>query len=138
MPDPFTEQEAARRALRESEERYRSLVELLPDAVVAYRGERISFANPAAARLFGAADAVALIGTRIVDWLPAEEREPVRRPMASLAAGESFPLQAQVLVRADGARFHAEGAAVPLESGEVLLVLRHVTERERARAGRAG
>src|SRR5512145_20856 len=52
----LSEQEAARSALRASEERFRHLIDLLPDAIITYGAEgRITYANPAAARLTGAA-----------------------------------------------------------------------------------
>jgi PAS domain S-box-containing protein len=124
-------------ALRESEERCRRLVELLPDAVVAYRGDRISFVNQAAVRLYGASDPSALVGTPVIDRIPPEGRDAVRGLMARLAAGEPIPLRAGAVLRMDGTPFQVEGAATPLGSGEVLLVLRDVTERERARAERA-
>jgi PAS domain S-box-containing protein len=136
FPHPTGEAGDALRALRESEERYRRLLELLPDAVVTYRGDRISFANPAAARLHGAPDASALVGTPVLDRVPPEEHAVARERMARLAAGEPFPLQQQVLLRMDGTPFQAELAAALLGSGEVLVVLRDVTERERARAER--
>ncbi|NLV28274.1 MAG: PAS domain S-box protein [Methanomicrobiales archaeon] len=41
-------------ALRESEERYRTLVELSPDAIFVHDGERILFSNPAGLKLLGA------------------------------------------------------------------------------------
>jgi PAS domain S-box-containing protein len=57
-----SEQEAARRALRESEARYERLVELLPDGVVTFRDGRITFANPAAATLGGMSRPVLIVG----------------------------------------------------------------------------
>jgi PAS domain S-box-containing protein len=132
-----TAQEEAARALRQSEERYRSLVELLPDAVIACRGDRISFANRAAARMFGAAGPAALVGTPVLDRVLPGSRHLARERLARLAAGAAIPLSEEVLVRTDGTTLQAEGAAVPLGSGEVLVVLRDVTERERARAERS-
>ena len=45
----------AEQTLKESEERYRLLVELSPEAIVVQSDDRIVYANPAAANLFGAA-----------------------------------------------------------------------------------
>ena len=66
----------AERHLRESEERYRLLFELSPDAVFVHRDNLILFANDAAARLFHADAAHTLIGR---DWheLVAPEDWPI-------------------------------------------------------------
>jgi len=62
-----------------SEERYRGLIDNLPDAVLVMQDEQVVFANPAAARLFGLPAPAALLGappTALVhpDSLPACEQ----------------------------------------------------------------
>src|SRR6185503_6288305 len=52
-------------ALKESEERYRRLVELSPDAIVVHQEGRFTYLNPAALTLWGAATAADLIGKSI-------------------------------------------------------------------------
>ncbi len=54
--------------LRESEERYRALVELSPEAIVVYAKKRFVYANQAAARLFGANSPDELIGLS-AEWV---------------------------------------------------------------------
>ncbi|WP_342118852.1 putative bifunctional diguanylate cyclase/phosphodiesterase [Pseudoduganella sp. OTU4001] len=56
--------------LEDSELRYRTLVELAPDAIWIHSGGVITFVNPAAVRLFGAATAEELIGTNALDRFP--------------------------------------------------------------------
>jgi integral membrane sensor domain MASE1 len=53
--------------LRASEGRYRSLVELSPDAVFLHRRNRITFANPAFARVLDEASAEAIVGRSLFD-----------------------------------------------------------------------
>ncbi len=55
-------QESLALRLRESEDRYRSLVELSPLAIFVHRDGRVLYANPAAARLLGSASPEQLIG----------------------------------------------------------------------------
>jgi PAS domain S-box-containing protein len=58
--------------LRESEERYRQLVEFCPDAILVQCEGEIVFANRAAAHLFAAADARRLVGKPIREIIHSE------------------------------------------------------------------
>jgi PAS domain S-box-containing protein len=53
--------------LQREAERYRTLVELSPEAMYVVRDQLIVYVNPAAVHLFGATDASQLIGTHILD-----------------------------------------------------------------------
>src|SRR5215472_11602370 len=59
----------AEKALLSSEERYRSLVELSPDALFVEAGERIVFINTAGVRLLGAENPDQLIGRPVTEIL---------------------------------------------------------------------
>jgi PAS domain S-box-containing protein len=54
-------------ALLREAERFRTLVELSPEAMYVVRDQVIVYVNPAAVQLFGAADASQLLGTHILD-----------------------------------------------------------------------
>ena len=47
-------------ALRASEQRYRDLIAILPDALFIQHGGFVTFANASAARLFGASGRIAI------------------------------------------------------------------------------
>lgn len=53
--------------VRESEERYRLLVELSPDGIAVHADGKFVFVNPAGARLFGASGPDQLIGQCVLD-----------------------------------------------------------------------
>ncbi len=110
----LSEQEAARRALRESEDRYRQLVELLPDGVVTYGPDgRISFANAAAARLVGAAGPENLVGTPVIERVHPDSRSAVVERMRRAQRGAPAPMMEHKLVRLDGTTLPAEATSAP-------------------------
>ena len=61
--------EVAESALRESEERYRLLIELSPFSILIEVDQHVVFANSAAERLFRAAQHEELLGRSVTSWL---------------------------------------------------------------------
>ena len=72
------ERRTAVQALRESEDRYRNLVEISPDAVILHREGTIIYVNPAAVSLFGAAKPEEIVGKPVFELIQPECRETVR------------------------------------------------------------
>ncbi len=131
----ITAQERAQEALRRSEQQHRTLVEMSPVAVIAHRGGVIQLANPAAARLFGAASPAQLVGHDVRDLVAPEDQTRVRERMASLDTGaaEVVPLTELCYVRLDGSRVEVEstGTLIDLDGQPAILtVTRDITERK--------
>lgn len=84
-----TERMRAQEALRKSEERYRRLVELCPDALMVLRDGEIAFLNTAARKLLNAADSEELIGRPFLELIHPDSREAVEDRLRRLAARES-------------------------------------------------
>jgi two-component system, sporulation sensor kinase A len=74
----ITDRKIAEAALRESEERYRSLVELSPEAIVVHREGKIDYINPAGAKMIGNTRVDELLGKSIIDFVHPDYRESVR------------------------------------------------------------
>ncbi|MEP0872285.1 GAF domain-containing protein [Trichocoleus desertorum AS-A10] len=125
-------------ALRESEERYRQLVELCPDAIFIQRGGKFVFLNPAAVQFYGGTCAEDLIGTFVLQRVHPDYQALVRARMQQLQLSEiPAPLMEQKLCRLDGTVVDAEVTAIPLTyQGEpaTQVVLRDITERRRVEA----
>jgi len=69
----ITERSLAVQALREAEEKYRSVVEHVSDGIgTASQDGTILFANPAMARMMGFDDSRGLVGHNVVEFIPAE------------------------------------------------------------------
>jgi PAS domain S-box-containing protein len=128
----ITDSRLARRRLRESEERFRALVESAPDLIVTHHRGHIVLANSRAASvLFGENDAKAVIGRSIFDIVDDDDR-PIA--LARLQEVEIAPRPLQpvdmALKRADGRRMICQVATSPVTyEGQPCLhsILRDVT-----------
>ena len=130
-----TERKVAELALRASEERYRALVELSPDAIMIHVGGRLVFANEGAARLLGAGSSERLIGLPVMDLVHPDYREIVRdRVRTATDGGRSAPLIEERFLRLDGSEVEVEVTASPftyLGERGVQVVAREIGERKR-------
>ena len=132
-----TEQKLAEEALKESEERYRRLVELSPDAIVLVVKLTIIYVNQAAQNLWGASSADELIGRSMLDLIHPDYRDLVSKRIRDInELGEPAPLSEQRHLKISGEVIDVEVTAMPFTFGgqpAVQAVIRDVTERKRAR-----
>lgn len=133
----ITEQKLAEAALRESEERYRRLVELSPEAIIVHSEGKFVYVNPAAQRLWGAASPEELIGKDVLDVVHPDSRDIVRRRIREVEElGESTALNEQKHIRLNGDAIDVEVAGIPFVfrgRPAVQAVIRDVTDRRRGR-----
>ena len=88
--------------VKESEARYRRLLDMLPDAILIYCGGKCVFANAAAARLFGAASPKEMLGLDVID-LPHPDFQAFVQQRINLAyGGKHEQLQEIKILRLDG------------------------------------
>jgi PAS domain S-box-containing protein len=132
----ITEKRRADQALRESEERYRALVELSPDPICVFVGGKFAFVNSAAIDIFGAESSDELIGRSIIDMVHPDYRVAIRDQFRQMAhQGKRVPIIEENFFRVDWTAFEAEVAAIPISwqgSSAIQVVLRDVTERRKA------
>ena len=131
----LTERSRAEDALRQSEERYRRLVEHSPDGVAIHSEGKLVFANAAALRLVGATDPSQVLGRPVTDFVHPDSRETVRERIDRLRLGEPLPLIEERFLRLDGRTIEVEVGAIPFrhagrEASQVIV--RDVTARKRA------
>ena len=131
-----SERKRAEQALRAAEERYRSLVELVPDAIWVSDAETVWFANPAAAQLLGAESPGELVGRSLRDFFhPSDYPGAVERTDLALREGQPQPLARRKVVRLDGQTVDVETTVAPCAfegRTAVIRVSRDITERIKA------
>jgi PAS domain S-box-containing protein len=132
----ITQRKRAENALLESEERYRKLVECLPDGVGIHIDGKIVFVNPAAARDLGAEKPEDIVGRPITDFIHSDSLLNIAEWLEKVVAeGASGPMQEHKLVRMDGRMIDAELAATsfPYYGRQALLTVgRDITARKKA------
>jgi PAS domain S-box-containing protein len=135
------ELETAESSCRSSEaalrERYRRIVEDLPDLVCRYKPDTtITFVNNAYAQYFGKTTGE-LIGTSFLDLIPPEDHEYVRKSITSLNENSPFTAMEHKVLAPDGQqRWHLwRDRALFDGSGnitEIQSIGQDITERKRA------
>lgn len=132
----ITERKRAEAELRRSEERYRTLVDLSPLAIIVNREGRIDFANAAFMALVGASSPEQVLGKAPSEFLRTDNTDRIRE-MSELRL--PTPVLEQQLVRLDGTlRDVAVAAAIFTDSrGDAIQVVLHdITERKQAEEAR--
>jgi diguanylate cyclase (GGDEF)-like protein/PAS domain S-box-containing protein len=115
--------------LSKSEERYRRLVELSPEAVFVLIERKIAYLNPAGEALFGIADSSAMIGKPVIDFmvLPDEGRNS---QLMKLSGDQRF-------TRPNGSEFDASVSTASVDylgDPAELWIVRDITEDKRNEA----
>jgi diguanylate cyclase (GGDEF)-like protein/PAS domain S-box-containing protein len=130
----ISERKRAERELRQSEERYRHLVEHSPDGIAIHSGGRLVFLNPAARRMLGS-DGDAVLGRPVIDFVHPDSRALALERLGRVLQGDAVPPVEERFLRLDGTPIDVEVAAVPFSlDGEpaVQVFVRDVTDRKRA------
>ena len=131
----ITERICAEQQLRESEERYRALVEMSPDGIGVVCDGKIDFINSAGLALFGANSSDQVIGKPIFDHLPHDDITIAHYVLDRVLQGEVLQSTEQTIFRVDGNPIIAEMRGAPYnQQGKraALLIANDITARKQA------
>lgn len=131
----MTESMKAEQALRESEHRYRQLVDASPDAVSVSRGGKLLLVNPAYLRLMGAESFEQLLGEPLINRLHPDCRDVAAERIKAVHLGLSAPPLEQVAIRFDGTTIDIEAQSEPIiydKQPAALSIIRNISARKRA------
>jgi PAS domain S-box-containing protein len=138
----LTERKRAEEALRESEERYRTILNTTPDGIVILDTEGCTrMVSPAAAKMFGFDPKADLRGVQMADFIAPEDRE---RALANMALSFQGRLNGPIEYRArrvDGSFFDMEVNAETIrdadgKSAQMVAAVRDITDRKQRDAYR--
>jgi diguanylate cyclase (GGDEF)-like protein/PAS domain S-box-containing protein len=124
--------------MRESEERYRKLVEMSPEGIALHLAGTVTFMNPSGARILGAPGPDQVIGRSMFDIVHPELHQVVRERMRFLAeTGSQTPWVEERFVRFDGSVIDVEVSAASFlwQGSQMTQIIFHdISERKQAEA----
>ncbi len=133
---PFNDRNVSLEALAESEQRSRTLVEALPDAILVHSENKIVFVNPFCVRLLAAAGPEQLLGKDINEIVNPDDLPAIRnRIQDCYASGLASPPMESVLIACDGSSVQIEAVAIPIcwnGAPAIEVVARDIRDRKRA------
>jgi len=128
----------AEEALRKSEEYYRNLVNILPDALtIIDMNGRLTFISPQAYRRHGVSADANLLGSSVFNWFEPVEHPRVQELLQRLAAGQAMPVAEYRMHTYNGGSIWIELASTPLTDAQgqvtgIMSISRDITDRKRA------
>src|SRR5580700_7222621 len=132
----ITQQKRTEKALRESEERFRAIVETTPECVKLMSADgTLLHMNKPGLEMVGARSADEVVGKSVYDLIAPEDRERFKAFNESICRGGQGSLQFDI-VGLDGKRRHMETHAAPLRNPDEtivhLAVTADISERKQA------
>jgi PAS domain S-box-containing protein len=126
----ITKRKQAEEALRQSEARYRQLIELSQDAIYVFdnRGT-FTMSNPAGCTLLGYTEQE-LVGLSWANTYRAEDRPDIDERLQRLRTGGQLRFE-RIAVRKNGTTVPIEVCLSPMTHGHYQAVVRDITERKR-------
>lgn len=129
----ITNRKKVERALQESEERYRRLVELSPMAIAVLNDVTISYLNPAGLKMMGVNRQEDIIGTTVTQWIHPNDLDLAKERIQTTLRDGYCPSGEYQVVRFDGITIDISVTSIyDYKSSTIELVFADITERKQA------
>jgi PAS domain S-box-containing protein len=132
----ITERKRMEETLRESEERYRLLVELSPDLIVVHSEGIICYINTSGVQMLGGTSPDQFIGQPTLSFVAPANQDLVRQRIAQiLSSNAAAPMLEEQFMRLDGSILDVEVTAIPLTyqgKPAIQVIARDITARKHA------
>ncbi len=120
-------------ALRESEERYRRVVELSPVAITIYKDDRFTYINPSGMKVIGAEKPEDFIGTNALEWVHPIDKDIVREFLKNRLPFDYTAPREYKIIRLDGKEIDVSLISVyDSQSDSVQFAFEDITARKEA------
>ncbi|MCO5251787.1 MAG: PAS domain S-box protein [Candidatus Kapabacteria bacterium] len=131
-----TETYKSRREIRESEEKYRNLIELSTDAIFINQSNSIVYANPSCLKILEADSAEQIIGKSPYEIFHLDYHEIINhRIQTMLADYKPVELIEEIIISLKGKQVAVEVTAAPFElkgNKAIQVIMRDISERKKA------
>ena len=121
--------------LTESEERFRKLVEALPDSILVHSDNKIVFLNPSCLRLLGAQRPEQFLGKDVFEIIHPNYRQAIKSGIQNnYQTGTASPPMESALLTIGGSAIPIEAAAIPITwkgRPAIEVIARDIRQRKR-------
>jgi len=132
----ITDKQLVEEKLRESEEAYRTLIEVSMDAIFVNRGGKISYINTSGLKLFGADSADKILGRSPFEFFHPDYHDLIKERISKMIVNHlPAGLIEEKIVQLDGTVVDVETTATPfMFQGDysIQVILRDISERKKA------
>ncbi len=134
MLQDITEKRLAEKALRDSEEKYRRMVDLLPDAIIIHAEGRIVYANMAAYKILGVSSVDQLKDQPVTNFVHPDSRSQAQARIRKIyETGEASGFAEEKFITFNNEVKIAEVIGIPIKymgKPAVQTILRDITDRK--------
>ncbi len=132
----ITIRKQAEKAIKESEEKYRKIVEHSPDAIIIHDNKKLLYANSSAIMLTGTDSFEKVKDISVMDFVHPDSLESVRKRLSQIMeTGEPSDYNEEKFITLDGRIITAEVIGIPIQyNGKRVIqtILRDITARKMA------
>jgi len=129
-----TEKKRVEKLIKESEERYKTLVSLSPNPVIVTRNGYFYYVNPSAIRFFGFSAPEELLGRKMIDFIDPKTNDKVINEIAKLSESENYPALELGIINKEGKKLTTLSAIKTISyEGEpsLLFIIQDITQQKK-------